>query len=110
MVSACRPQSQLTLVYDQQHSLLSLTLAELPAPYGEPSRLFVSFTGTNHNLYLYDEQALALSPTGKANPIDPSPLKKRHDNDFETSDYAPALTAVLGPEGVEPNLRVDGLG
>ena len=92
------PQSQLT-VYDQQHSLLSPALAELPALYGEPSRLFVSFTGTNHNLYLYDEQALARAQQVKANPIDPSPLKNAKDNDFETSDYAPALTAVLGPEG-----------
>ena len=83
------PQSQLT-VFNQYHSLLSPALAELPNAIGaptEPYRLFVSFTGTNHLLYVNE--------TGSQIP----PLKNAGDNDFETSDFAPALTALLGPEG-----------
>lgn len=82
------PQSQLT-VFDQHHSLLSPALVELPQLYGEDSKLFISFTGTNNFLYLDDYQAHSQRP----------PLKNIKDGDFETSDYSPAVVAVRSPEG-----------
>jgi len=86
------PQKQLT-VYQQFHSLLSPSLAEFPIPYQGKltSRLFISFTGQDHFIYL-------VAADGRAPNV---PLKNVEDNDPETSDYAPSLLAYSNSEGWE---------